>query len=99
MRFDIKDNKLEALYFEAKRIKKYIALEEEIITVIDDIAAATDERELYALKGLHFEKLSGKRKGLHSLRLNDQFRLIVSLERDESGKWVLVHGIEDYHKG
>lgn len=54
---------------------------------------------MYALKGLRFEKLKGKRgkQGQYSLRLNQQWRLIVSLEEDEEGKYILIIDIEDYH--
>src|SRR5438552_18509892 len=44
------------------------------------IRDALDERDFYRIKSLHFEKLAGDRAGQHSMRLNDQFRLIVTLE-------------------
>jgi toxin HigB-1 len=61
------------------------------------IDAAVDERDLYALKGLHFEALKGDRSGQHSLRLNKQFRLIVNVERDPQGNVIVVVEIDDYH--
>ncbi|SOZ14437.1 Plasmid maintenance system killer [Cupriavidus taiwanensis] len=61
------------------------------------IRAAADERDFYALKSLHFEKLKGDRDGEHSMRLNDQWRLILRLERRGGGKLVVVISIEDYH--
>jgi toxin HigB-1 len=61
------------------------------------IRAAADERDFYALKSLHFEKLKGDRDGEHSMRLNDQWRLILRLERRGEGKLVVVISIEDYH--
>jgi proteic killer suppression protein len=61
------------------------------------IRAAPDERTFYAMKGLHFEKLKGDRRDDHSMRLNDQWRLIVRLEAGAQGKTVVVVGIEDYH--
>ncbi len=36
------------------------------------IRAAVGERDLYAMRGLRFEKLQGKRSHQHSMRLNDQ---------------------------
>ncbi len=63
------------------------------MSVID---AATDERDLYALKGFHFEKLKGRGED-RSLRLNKQWRLIVSLEKDDDGSYLLIIDIEDYH--
>lgn len=61
------------------------------------IRAASDERDLYAMRGLRFEKLQGKRAHQHSMRLNDQWRLIIELRSDARGKQVWVINIEDYH--
>ena len=46
------------------------------------IRSAVDERDIYAMKGLRFEKLERDRKGQHSLRCNDQYRLIVEIIGD-----------------
>jgi proteic killer suppression protein len=61
------------------------------------IREADDERDLYSLKSLHFEKLKGARDHQRSVRLNDQFRLILELEQAEQGKTIVVISIEDYH--
>jgi proteic killer suppression protein len=61
------------------------------------IRAAHDERDLYALRGLRFEQLKGKRTHQHSLRINRQWRLIVELRGKGATKQVGVVGIEDYH--
>jgi len=61
------------------------------------IRAAPDERTFYALKSLRFEKLKGKRSHQCSMKLNDQWRLIVELQGQTPNKVVLVVGIEDYH--
>ncbi len=61
------------------------------------LVAAKDERDLYALKSLHFEKLSGDRLGQRSIRLNKQWRLIFRMEEDEGGRLVIVVEITDYH--
>jgi toxin HigB-1 len=61
------------------------------------IRAATDERDLYALKGLRFEKLQPPRSHQHSMRLNLQWRLIVELPRDHPDKTIRIVAIEDYH--
>ena len=45
---------------------------------MQEIRAAPDERTFYGLRSMRFEKLSGGRKGQCSMRLNDQWRLIVS---------------------
>lgn len=62
------------------------------------IRQAVDERLFYAIKSLHFEKLKGKRKHQHSMRLDNKYRLIVEfVERRGKGKSVKVVEITDYH--
>ena len=60
------------------------------------IRAALDERDFYAQKSLHFEKLQGG-EGLRSMRLNDQWRLILEVVGQAPDKTVWIIGIEDYH--
>lgn len=43
---------------------------------------ARDERDLYALASLHYEKLLGDREGKRSIRLNDQWRVILEIDKD-----------------
>ena len=64
---------------------------------LGDLRDAVDLRDLYAFKSWRFEKLQGKRSHQHSIRLNDQFRLIVELEEERSGPSIAIVGIEDYH--
>ena len=99
MRFRFKDKKLEALYTEEKNAHKYPNVVDDFFEVMAIIAAALSERDLYANKGLHFEKLVGQRgkQGQRSLRLNKQWRLIVALEEDKEGLYLQIIGIEDYH--
>jgi toxin HigB-1 len=62
------------------------------------IRQAPDERDLYAMKSLHFEKLQGARSHQRSIRLNKQWRLILELvEAGPTEKTVRIIGIEDYH--
>jgi proteic killer suppression protein len=61
------------------------------------IRGAPDERDFYALKGLHFEKLEGDRAHERSMKINKQWRLIVELSGTAPNKRVLVKAIEDYH--
>ena len=61
------------------------------------VRAAHDERDLYEHKGNRFEKLEGKRDHQRSMRLNDQWRLILELRGKGNEKVVYVVGIEDYH--
>lgn len=61
------------------------------------IRAAGDERTFYAMKSLHYEKLKGDRAGQRSMRLNDQWRLILRMEQEAAGRVVVVIEIADYH--
>jgi proteic killer suppression protein len=65
--------------------------------VMQVIRAARDERDFYALKSLHFEKLEGDRSHERSMRINKKWRLILELTGTAPNKRVLVKAIEDYH--
>jgi proteic killer suppression protein len=64
--------------------------------VVQVIIAAPDERELYRRPALRFEKLARDRSE-HSLRMNDQYRVIVELLGVAPNKTVRIIKIEDYH--
>lgn len=61
------------------------------------IRAAADERTFYARQSFRFEKLSGKREGEYSMRLNNQWRLIVEICGEAPKKIIRVIEIVDYH--
>lgn len=61
------------------------------------IRQAPDERDLYAWKSLRFEKLQGNRAHQRSLRLNDQWMLIIELDGTSPNEKIVIVGIEDYH--
>lgn len=61
------------------------------------IRAAVDERAFYAMKSLHYERLKGDREGQASMRLNDQWRLILRIRKTEDGRRVVIVSITDYH--
>jgi toxin HigB-1 len=96
MRFTFIDPKLRTLYASGKG--KYSAeVTRAFSRVVGHIDQARDERDLYALKGLRYEKLKGDRQGEHSLRLNRQFRLIVQPTTDAGGRILRILEIVDYH--
>jgi len=61
------------------------------------IRAANDERDLRAMRSQNFEKLKGKRAHQYSLRINDQWRLIIEIKKALPKNVIVVMGIEDYH--
>jgi proteic killer suppression protein len=98
MDVEFADDDLERMYFDkASRVGHSDAIVKRFRKVVSWIRGATDERDLYALKSLHFEKLKGKRKHQRSLRINDQWRLIVEIVGEHPQKRIRVIGIEDYH--
>ena len=100
MDFGFTNRKLECLYTGEQGARKYprqvVDAFFEVMCVID---AARDERDLRALKHLHFEKLTGQRKHQRSLALHGGFRLVVRLLEDAEGKYLAIDEIVDYHKG
>ncbi|NHZ42306.1 type II toxin-antitoxin system RelE/ParE family toxin [Massilia aquatica] len=64
---------------------------------MQQIRAAVDERDFYASKAMHFEKLKGDRSGQYSIRLNKQWRLILELRGEHPCKIVAIVEIVDYH--
>ncbi|WP_029210890.1 MULTISPECIES: type II toxin-antitoxin system RelE/ParE family toxin [Arsenicicoccus] len=67
---------------------------------IQFLAGAADDRDLRAMKSLHLEQLKGNRwRGHSSIRLDQQYRLILRFYTDSQGRvTVIVDGL-DYHKG
>jgi proteic killer suppression protein len=61
------------------------------------IRAASDERTFYARRAFRFEKLSGDREGQHSMRLNEQWRLIVEICGEAPKKSIRIIELVDYH--
>ena len=88
MKVAFKTRELEQLYstplneirgkqkFSKQVIKQYQA-KVRILTIIDNL------KDLYPIRSLNFEALSGDRKGQFSIRLNKQFRLILVEVEDE----------------
>lgn len=64
---------------------------------MQQIRGFRDERDFYALKSLHFERLKGDREGLSSIRLNSQWRLILEIRGNHPCKLVGIVEIVDYH--
>jgi proteic killer suppression protein len=61
------------------------------------ISAAPDERTLRNWKSLHYEQLKGDRTGQRSIRLNNQFRLVLQVDDSHSPPKAILLGVEDYH--
>ncbi len=64
--------------FQPSVIKKYIQ-------TVDKLRVAKNTEELYPIKSLNYEKLSGDKKGLESVRVDNKYRVefISSVEGEE----------------
>ena len=61
------------------------------------LRAATDDRSLRNWKSLHYEKLKGDRDGCRSIRVNDKYRIVFTLDEGTQPPTVTIVAIEDYH--
>lgn len=61
------------------------------------LRAAPDDRALRNWKSLHYEKLRGDRHGGRSIRLNDQYRMILTIDETTNPQTATIIAIEDYH--
>jgi len=61
------------------------------------LQAAESGVDLRNYRALHYEKLKGDRDGQRSIRLNQQWRLILRLEQDSEGRFLIIIEIVDYH--
>lgn len=99
MHFDFADTRLESLYTQRKGAERYPAeVIEAFLKRVRHIEAASNEADLRVPKSVHFEKLLSKKyAGKHSMRLNQQWRLILSIEQDGDGKFVRIHEITKHY--
>lgn len=101
MRFRFKTKKLELLYYCDRGTERYPpGVVDAFFEVMLIIQSAVDERDFYGNKSLHYELLSGprRRKRQHSMRLNEQYRLISTLDSDEEGKYCYIIEISDHYR-
>jgi proteic killer suppression protein len=63
------------LLFERHRVKRFVNFESIARRKLDQLHAASTLDFLRVPPGNRLEALAGKRKGQHSIRINDQFRI------------------------
>jgi toxin HigB-1 len=99
MHFEFKFKKLETLYTEEKGAEKY---EKSVVNaffiVMARISAANSVQDLRNLKSRRLEKLEGKPEGRYSMRLNDQWRLLLTIEKTQDGIYLQILEISDHYK-
>ncbi len=68
---------------------------------IQKLEFAEDIKEIKAQKGLNFEGLKGKLKGFFSVRVDYKYRLILTLEKDDTmeiTEIILVHDLTNHYQ-
>ena len=61
------------------------------------LEASPDERTLRNWKSLRYEKLKGDREGQRSIRINDQYRMIFTLDEFQAPPILNILEVRDYH--
>ncbi len=99
MRLRIDDTEVAKIHSDARyRCPRYdVAIHRAIRRVLALIEEVPVQRDLYQFKALRLEKLRGNRAGQMSMRLNDQFRLIVRFETQPNSQQCIVVEVVDYH--
>lgn len=65
---------------------------------IEFLKSCHDERDIRAMKSLHYEKLKGARSHQHSIRLKrDSKRLIFQIVDRDGQKVIRIEEVADYH--
>lgn len=99
MEVEFEDSDLERILYEASFTGRY---PDNVVKMfrrrMQFIFHAQDERDIRAMKSLHFEALKGQLQGQHSIRLNRQYRIVFRLDGEKEDKKVVVLAIEDYHQ-
>ncbi len=100
MKINFTKKYLEELYEEGKTSSKKHRFQNDIIkrykNTIDKLKAANRIEDLYPIRSLNYEKLSGDKKGLESVRVNDKYRIefISSIEGEEPNTITICEIIE-----
>lgn len=82
----------QALY-EGRPARRFEPIRRQAIKRLDRVAAAQSLADLAALPGNRLEALAGDRKGQHSIRINDQWRICFVWRTDGAYEVEIV----DYH--
>jgi toxin HigB-1 len=99
MDIEFQDLELDRLAFDQTYIGKWSpALVRAYRKRVNQISQAPNQQVLYAFKGLRLEKLKkGEMQGKYSMRINDQFRLIVQFSKKNGNDTLIIIKIKDYH--
>ena len=74
-----------------------VNVERKFVMRINQIRTAENENYLRGIKSLHFEKRSGDRKGKYSVRVQDGWRIIFRIDKEEI-KILVVEELSNHYK-
>jgi len=98
MDIEFQDSELDRLPFDETYVGKWApALVRAYRKRVNQIMQAPNQQVLYAFRSLRLKKLKGKMQGKHSMRINDQFRLIFRFAKKNGKNTAIIIKIEDYH--
>ncbi len=97
-RFDCK--KLQKMYQTGEGSHKYtVAVVENFFEKMQILDMVSNSLDLYQYSNLGFHRLKeGKRKGQYAVWLTGNWRLIVTIEEDDTSIYLLIIEIIDYHQ-
>lgn len=95
MEIEFTKDYLKELYEEGKSSNKKYRFQKDVIkrykSTIDKLRVANKIEDLYPIKSLNYEKLSGNKKGLESVRVNDKYRIeFISLIEGEEPNTITI---------
>lgn len=83
---------------QAHRLKLPVQIVQVARRRIRFLRSAQDERDLYGTVSLRYEKLSGDRQGQRSIKLNDQWRMILEIDKDCQPLEVIILEISNHYE-
>ncbi|MDR0333019.1 MAG: type II toxin-antitoxin system RelE/ParE family toxin [Dysgonamonadaceae bacterium] len=88
---------LSDLYYKGKTADKKHRFQPDIIKRyrlrIETLESAVGIEDLYPINSLHYEVLKGDKKGISSIRVNDQYRIEFTVNKVESETVVTICNI------
>ncbi len=107
MKIRFKTKELEYFYLTPlNEIRGKLPLQKDIIKQykkkLQILISVESLKALTLFKSLNFEELKGDKEGYYSIRLNKQYRLILSLEEEKNGQFicdvVLINEISKHYE-
>lgn len=100
MKFRFGSKELERFFTDDKFLWCFsLDIKKSFVKKILCIRAALNINDLRTRKGWRFKKMTGDREGQYSIRLNDQFRLLLVPEKNGEEDCLVILEIGDPHKG